>query len=359
MVRICDMRTMARPVFAFLLLILPLLGQAQQQPSPPPAADGARAQAEQQVSQPLNNKPFWDEVRKGQNPNQVTQVRGVETSVLVQTQGEIWRQIRNGPVTIYGGWLFVLAFLGAALFYWWKGPIKLHGQPTGRLIQRFTPFERFLHWTTAISFVILALSGLALLFGKYVLLPMFGYTLFSWLAILSKTLHNFVGPLFVVCTAIMFVAFVRDNLPRAYDWLWVRKFGGLFSGEHVPSGKFNAGEKGWFWIGVTLLGLIVSATGLVLDFPNFAQGRGVMQQANVVHAIAAVLFMTMSLGHIYLGTVGQEGSYDSMRHGTVDETWAKEHHEYWYNEVMAGSQRAGSGTPSVAAASSMKEGWKL
>jgi formate dehydrogenase subunit gamma len=352
-----DMRVLARLLFLSCLALFA---------APTWAADGgAKEQAQRQQTQPLNNAPVWRDVRSGETPegvaarpSQTTQVRGIETDVLVQTKGEIWRQIRNGPITVYGGWLFVLAFLGALLFYWWKGPIKLHGQPTGRMIERFTPFERVLHWTTAISFVILAVSGLLLLFGKYVVLPIFGYTLFSWLAVLCKTLHNFVGPLFVVCTVIMFFAFVRDNLPRAYDWLWVRKAGGLFTGEHVPSGRFNAGEKGWFWIGVTLLGIIVSVSGLILDFPNFAQGRETMQQANLVHAIAAVLFMTMSLGHIYLGTIGQEGSYDSMRHGLVDETWAKEHHEYWYNEVK-GQGRVAGGSPTHAHASAMKEGWKL
>jgi formate dehydrogenase subunit gamma len=216
------------------------------------------------------------------------------------------------------------------------------------------------HWVTAISFIIVALSGIVMLFGRYVILPLFGYTLFSALAIVGKNLHNFVGPLFVVCTVIMVVTFVRDNVPRAYDWLWVRKGGGLATGEHVPSGKFNAGEKAWFWFGVTTLGILVSASGLVLDFPNFGQTREAMQLANVVHATAAVLFMAMSLGHIYLGTIGMEGAYDSMRHGTVDETWAKEHHEYWYREVAARSERSAGGVSANAApAASMKEGWKV
>jgi formate dehydrogenase subunit gamma len=158
----------------------------------------------------------------------------------------------------------------------------------------------------------------------------------------------------------MIVTFISHNAPRAYDWVWVRKLGGLFSGTHVPSGKFNAGEKAWFWGGVTILGLIVSVSGLVLDFPNFGQGRETMQIANIVHATAAVLFMAMSLGHIYLGTIGQAGSYDAMRHGTVDETWAKEHHEYWYQQEMAQRGRPAPGMASrTAAAAAMKEGWKL
>lgn len=303
------------------------------------AADDAKEQAQRQGTQPGNNAPVWREVRKGENPYQTTQVRGIETNILVQPAGETWRQIRNGPITLYGGLLLIAVPLLIFGYYRWKGPLKLHDKPISRFIERFSDWERIVHWSTAISFVILAVSGIVILFGKYVILPMFGYTLFSWLAIISKNLHNFVGPLFVFCTLVMFVTFVRDNLWRVIDLKWFAKAGGMFSGEHVPSGRFNAGEKAWFWFGVMLLGIIVSASGLILDFPNFAQGRESMQQANVVHAIAAVLFMAMSLGHIYMGTVGVDGAYESMRHGLVDETWAKEHHEVWYQEVKAGTAR--------------------
>jgi len=345
-----DMRVLLRLVLlSCVMLFTPLAWSAD--------SGGAKEQVQRQQDQPLNNAPVWTDVRRGENPYQTTQVRGVETSVLVQPEGETWRQIRNGPVTIYGGWLVLLVAAAIGLFYWRKGAIKLHGTPTGRTLERFSPWDRLVHWATAISFVILALSGLVILFGKYVLLPLFGYTLFSWLAILSKNLHNFVGPLFAVCTVLMFITFVRHNLPRLYDLHWFAKAGGLFTGEHVSSGKFNAGEKSWFWFGVTLLGIIVSVTGFILDFPNFAQGRAVMQQASVIHAVAAVLFIAMSLGHIYLGTIGVEGAYEAMRNdGMVDETWAKEHHEYWYVEVKRGG--VGGRPPSAARASAMKEGWK-
>ena len=332
------------------------IGAAEQ----PGAAEGQPAQVQRQVTQPLNNAPLYRDIRSGDiNPYQTTQVRGPETRVLIQTEGEMWRRIRNGPITVYGGWLIVIAFVAMLLFYWMKGPIKLHEPRTGRLIQRFTAWERLVHWAAAISFVILAISGIFMLFGRYVLLPIFGYSIFSALTILGKNLHNFVGPLFVVCTLLMMFTFLRDNVPRAHDWLWVRKAGGLFGKQHVPSGRFNAGEKAWFWFGVTLLGLIVSASGLILDFPNFGQTRETMQISNIVHAVAAVLFMAMSLGHIYLGTVGMEGSYDAMRHGTVDETWAKEHHELWYRDKVARRDRSTPGAaPTTAPASSMEEGWK-
>ncbi|MGQ0752090.1 MAG: formate dehydrogenase subunit gamma [Betaproteobacteria bacterium] len=330
-------------------------------PTPSMAADSsAKEQAQRQAVQPLNNAPVWRDVRSGEiNPYQTTQVRGTETNVLIQTEGEVWRQIRNGPVTIYGGWLIVAFLAVLAAFFAVKGQIKLHDKPTGRLIERFNAWERILHWTTAISFVILAVSGIVLLFGKHLLLPLLGYTLFSWLSILSKNLHNFVGPLFVLCTVLMVFTFIKDNLPRAYDWLWVRKAGGLFTGQHVPSGRFNAGEKTWFWLGVTALGIVVSVTGVILDFPQLVDGaRSAMQQASIIHAVAAVIFMAMSLGHIYLGTIGMEGAYGSMRSGYVDETWAKEHHEYWYRDATA-KRTAPGAAPTAAAASPMKEGWKL
>ena len=300
------------------------------------AADGAQDQAQRQITQPGNNAPVWRNVRKGENPYQTTQVRGVETNILVQPAGETWRQIHNGPLPLYSGLLLIVMLLLIFGYYRWKGPLKLHEKPTGRLIERFSDWERLVHWSAAISFVILGISGIVLMFGKYVILPVFGYTLFSWLAIIGKNLHNFIGPLFIFCTLAMFVTYVKDNLWSARDFTWFVKAGGLLSGEHVPSGRFNAGEKAWFWFGVTLLGLIIGASGLVLDFPNFAQTRSLMQQANIVHAIGAILFIALALSHIYIGTIGAEGAYEAMRHGLVDEAWAKEHHEIWYEEVKAG-----------------------
>lgn len=323
------------------------------------AEDLAKQQAERQIAQPLNNAPVWREVRKGENPYQTTQVRGIETNVLVQTEGQIWREIRNGPVTIYGGWLLVLVAVAILAFYLWKGPIKVHGRLTGRKVLRLSSWDRTIHWTVAISWVIMAISGVLMLFGRYVLLPMFGYELFSWLAIISKNLHNFVGPVFLIAAALMFVAYLARNIPRAYDITWLFKGGGMLTGEHVPSGMFNAGEKIVFWVGLFLFTIVVGASGLIMLFPNFDQGRLIMQYSNIIHAVTAVLYVALMLGHIYLGSVGVEGAYDCMRNdGMVDEQWAKEHHEYWYDEVMKGRPGA-AGTASPARAGAMKEGWKL
>ena len=318
------------------------------------AQQGVEAQQQRQLTQPGNNAPMWREVRK-EGEQHYTSVKGRETGVLVQSAGETWRQIRNGPVTFYGGWLVVIVCLIIAALYFARGPVKLHERPTGRMIHRFSSFEQVVHWCTAISFVVLGLSGLIMLFGKYVVLPVIGYTLFAWLTALAKNLHNFVGPFFIVSVLAMILMWVRDNLPRAYDWQWFRGAWGFFMrGEHLPSGRFNAGEKGWFWICVVALSVIVAWTGVILLFPNFDQTRATMQEAWVWHAVAALVYIAISLGHIYMGTIGVEGSYGSMRTGYVDEIWAKEHHELWYNEIRRGAQPAPGGAV-PAGAPHMKE----
>ena len=321
-------------VLAALLLIVPGVAAAQSPALDPALAAAAKAQQQQQIGQPLNNKPVWDEVRSG--VPLVTTVTGRETNVLIQPEGQTWRALRNSWFSIVAGWALVVLVLIIAAFYLWRGTMQLSGKPTGRSVKRFSAWQRSIHWATAITFVILAITGLIVLFGEYVLRPLIGYTLFSWLAILSKNLHNFVGPLFIICIVLLFFTFVRDNVWRGHDFTWLSRFGGLFSDKDVPSGKFNAGEKVWFWGGVLVCGVIVAASGLVLDFPNFNQTRGTMQVANLVHITIATLFMLAGLGHIYMGTIGMAGAADAMRTGYVDETWAKEHHEYWYNDIKAG-----------------------
>jgi formate dehydrogenase subunit gamma len=334
-------------------LALPLTGAAQSQD------DTAKQQAERQVTQPGNNAPVWRDVRSGDPA--YTSIRGQEVNVLIQptmklpgqpalTGGEAWRLFRNGLITPIGGWLLAAVVVVIGALYAWKGPIKLHEKPTGRLIERFTPLQRYAHWVMGISFVILAVTGIVILLGKHVLLPVIGYTLFAWLTNLSKNLHNFVGPVFVISLLFFIVLYIKDNLPKSYDFKWFASFGGMFGGKHVPSGRFNAGEKAWFWIGVVALSIVVSVTGLILNFPNFDQVRSVMIQANIIHAIAAVLVIALALGHIYMGTIGVEGAYGSMRNGYVDEAWAKEHHQLWYEDVKSGKVRAGkaTGTPQSA-----------
>jgi formate dehydrogenase subunit gamma len=301
----------------------------------PPATSPPKPNAGSTAVPGWNNPPQWGGV--SERP-QYASVPGREYNVLIQGAGREWRAFRNGPLTQIGGWLLVGVLALIIIFYLIKGPIRLHGQPTGRLIERFNAVERAAHWTTAITFVALAITGIVMFFGKHIILPWLGYGAFSWLSIVSKNLHNFVGPLFMFAILVTFLLYVRDNLITAADMVWMKSFGGMFSGREVPSGRFNGLEKAWFWGGLVLLGIVMSVTGLILDFPNWNQTREAMQQANVIHIIAGVLFIAASLGHIYMGTIGMQGAYRAMRDGYVDETWAREHHSLWYDEVRAGKR---------------------
>jgi formate dehydrogenase subunit gamma len=305
-------------------------------------------QAQRTLVQPGNAAPTWRVIKEG--THNYSSLPALESGVLIQpkaqfpgqaratTAGEAWRQYRNGPLTTYGGWLLIAVLVGLALAYFIGGKIRMKAPMTGRLIERFTSFERIVHWTVAVSFVALAITGIAMLFGKYVVLPLFGHTLFGWIAYAGKNIHNFVGPVFAVSLLVMFVTYVRDNLPTLTDLRWLTRLGGLLGKGHAHAGRFNGGEKVWFWFGVVALGLVVSASGFVLDMlvPGIVYSRGNMQVANVIHLVAAVLVSGMSLGHIYLGTIGMEGAYAAMRHGYVDDTWAREHHDLWYDEVVSG-----------------------
>jgi formate dehydrogenase subunit gamma len=290
-------------------------------------------QKERQQQQPYNNAPVWKQARG--SVEGYASIPAPEAGVLIQTDGQNWRALRNGTVSVIGGWALVAMMLVVGIFYAVRGTIQLHEAPTGRMLDRFTLIERMAHWGTAVSFSVLAISGLLLAFGKGILYPVIGPTLFSWLAVIAKNLHNFLGPLFAISVVITFIVFVRDNVPKAIDFKWIVSAGGLFNDKHVPSEKFNAGEKIWFWMGLTLLGIVVSASGFVLDFPNYGQTRATMQFANIVHLAGASVFMLAAIGHIYMGTLGVAGALDAMKTGQVDETWAKEHHEIWYEQARA------------------------
>jgi formate dehydrogenase subunit gamma len=313
--------------------------QAQQStPAPTPENASPAAAAQRQQAQPLNNAPVWREVRSG--APQTTTVTGRETNVLIQSNGETWRALRV-PIVFFGGVIVALAILGLAVFYLWRGPLDLPAEEKhgGRLIERFSPMDRYAHWLLAIVWVTLAITGLILSLGKSVLLPLIGYTLFSWLAILAKNLHNFVGPILIVAVPFLFIRFVRDNGIGVDDVKWFINIVGYFKGHEHPSGRFNAGEKLVFWFVLALFSTILILSGLVLVFPNFDQTRQTMQIANVVHAATAYVAIGLAFVHVYLGTIGMVDAYKAMRYGYVDESWAKHHHLRWYQEVVAGRSR--------------------
>ncbi|MCW8165921.1 formate dehydrogenase subunit gamma [Verminephrobacter aporrectodeae subsp. tuberculatae] len=328
----------------------------------------AQTQAERARVQPGNNAPLWRQVGQGVTGySSLPKSQAPEAGNLIQptvqypgsrvtNAGQAWRQVRNDWIIPYGAALLAIVLLALLIFYCTKGPLgRDHAETGARGIERFTPFERAAHWANAIAFCALAVSGITMAFGKFLLLPILGATLFGWLAYALKNVHNFMGPLFAVSLLVVVLTFVKDNIANRADWLWLSKGGGMLGGgdQEVPSHRFNAGEKGLFWWGVTLPGIIVVLTGLVLDrlIPGWGDVRGEMHVAHMLHATLALWMMALICGHIYMGTVGMRGAYRAMKTGYVSEGWAREHHALWYADVQAGKiPRQRSASPPAGAA---------
>lgn len=257
---------------------------------------------------------------------------------LIQPEGRQWRAFRIQGVF----WTMTVAILVtvAALtgFYLWRGTIRIESGRSGQWIRRFGSVERFAHWLTALSFVVLALSGLILIFGRTLLIPLIGHWAYSPLANVSKYLHNWSGVPFVIGLVLMLVLWVRDNLPERSDIAWFRQAGGMFNRPgtpHMETGRFNAGQKVIFW-SVILGGGALAATGYLLMIPFFFTGVSGMQIFHLIHALLAVLMVSIIIVHIYIGTLGMEGAFEAMGRGEVDTNWAQEHHRGWYEAEVSG-----------------------
>jgi formate dehydrogenase subunit gamma len=255
------------------------------------------------------------------------------SGVLVQPQGRTWRDIRNDTIS-YGGGLYVVGLsLLIALFLAWRGRVPVKNGESGELIKRFNAFERANHWLTAVSFLLMALTGLVILYGNGLIRPWLGASAYADLARLSAWSHATFAVPFVIGVLIMMALWMRPNRFEGLDWHWLKRGGGLLSDRHEnpPARKFNAGQKLVFWA-VVLGGLFLALTGFVLMFPFIAAGYLTMQVAQVLHAAAGLLMIGVIIGHIYIGSIGMVGAFDAMWSGRVDRNWAKEHHELWYRE---------------------------
>ena len=284
--------------------------------------------------------PTASAVKEEQLLLQLQQVQGrvsipdAKSGVLIQPAGQAWRQFHE--VTLY--WTATAAVVGTlvllVLFYMIRGQIKIRGGRSGKTITRFNGFERFAHWLTALSFVVLALSGLNLTFGKKILLPLIGPLGFHIVSDLGKTVHNYLSFAFAIGLFLIFIIWLRDNIPGKIDIDWFKAGGGIVGSTHPPSKRFNGGQKVIYWI-VVLGGTAVAVSGYLLMFPFYVTDIAGMQLAQMVHGIVAVLLIAAMLAHIYIGTVGMEGASEAMSTGEVDLAWAREHHDLWVAEQEA------------------------
>jgi formate dehydrogenase subunit gamma len=269
-------------------------------------------------------------------------------AVLIQPAGRMFQRFHEVILHWFGVIVLVGMLALLVIAYLVLGPIRMTAGRSGIRILRFTSFERFAHWLNATAFVILALTGLNITFGKFVLMPLIGPDNFGVVSQLAKYVHNFTSFAFVIGMVLIISIWIRDNVPRRVDVEWLKEGGGFIKSKHPPAGRFNAGEKMVFWLALAG-GIGVIASGFLLLFPFYVTDIFGMQIAQGIHAIIALLFIALILGHIYIGTVGMEGAFEAMGQGTVDLNWAKEHHNLWL-EQGARTGREPQGQPSATPA---------
>jgi formate dehydrogenase subunit gamma len=302
------------------------------------------------AQQPSMVNPTADAVKEQQLLKELSRIQGrgtipdVRSYVLEQPAGREWRHFHEVTLRWIGG-IAVLGMLGLViLFYLARGMVKMENGRSGRKIVRFNGFERFVHWMTAACFIILALSGLNITFGKPLLLPLIGPEAFTTWSELAKYAHNFLSFPFTIGVVLIFLMWVGGNIPNNVDVEWVKRGGGIIGNDHPPAYRFNAGQKMIYWI-VVIGGGASAVTGYLLLFPFYGTGIEGMQIAQVVHAVVSVLFIAAMLGHIYIGTIGMEGAFEAMGEGTVDINWAKQHHRLWLEEEASRGPKGARAQP--------------
>lgn len=258
------------------------------------------------------------------------------SSVLMQPAGREWREFRNVALRWIGGVAMLGMLAVLVIFYLARGMVRLESGRSGRTIVRFNTYERVVHWMTATCFVILAISGLNITFGRPLLLPLIGFDAFSEWSQWAKFAHNYLSFPFTIGVVLIFLMWIGGNIPNKLDLEWIKRGGGLIGHDHPPARRFNAGQKGIYWI-VVIGGGLVAVTGYQLMFPFYGSGIEGMQIAQIVHSVVAVLFIAAMLAHIYIGTIGMEGAFEAMGSGKVDVNWAREHHSLWLDQELARS----------------------
>jgi len=292
------------------------------------------------AQQPSSVNPTADAVKEDQLLQQFHRIQGrgtipdTKSYVIEQPAGRAWREFHEVTLRWVGGIAIVGAFALLIVFYLWRGMVRIEGGRSGRTIVRFNAVERFVHWMTATCFVVLAISGLNITFGRPLLLPLTGPDAFSAWSEAAKYAHDYLSFPFTIGGIVIFLMWLAGNIPNRVDVEWFKRGGGIVGHDHPPAGRFNGGQKAIYWI-VVLGGTAAAVSGYVLIFPFYGTDIQTMQSAEMVHAIVAMLFIAAMLGHVYIGTIGMEGAFEAMGQGTVDLNWAKEHHSLWLEEQQA------------------------
>jgi len=295
------------------------------------------------AQQPNSVDPTASAVKEDQLLQRFKTIQGrgsipdVKSYTMEQPAGRDWRRFHEVTLRVIGGAAINGMLVLLVVFYVARGMVRLESGRSGRTIVRFNAAERFVHWMTASCFIVLALSGLNIIFGRPLLLPLMSPEAFTAWSEWAKYAHNYLSFPFTLGVVLIFLMWLGGNIPNRVDIEWLRRGGGIVGHDHPPAQRFNAGQKLIYWI-VVLGGAAMAVSGYVLIFPFYGTTIEAMQNAEIVHGVVAMLFIAAMLGHIYIGTIGMEGAFEAMGRGTVDLNWAGEHHNLWFEEEEAARQ---------------------
>jgi len=295
------------------------------------------------AQQPTSVDPTASAVSEQQLLQQFKAIQGrgsipdTKSYTIEQPAGRDWRHFHEVTLRWIGGAAILGILVVLVIFYLARGMVRIESGRSGHTIVRFNAAERFMHWMTATCFVILALSGLNITFGRPLLLPLMSPEAFTAWSQWAKYAHNYLSFPFTIGVISIFFMWIAGNIPNRLDIEWLRRGGGMVGPDHPPAYRFNAGQKVIYWI-VVLGGSAIAVSGYLLIFPFYGTDIQTMQSAEMAHGIIAMLFIAAMLGHIYIGTIGMEGAFEAMGQGTVDINWAKAHHNLWFEEVRTRSE---------------------
>ena len=307
------------------------------------------------AQQPNSVDPTASAVKEDQLLQRFKTIQGrgsipdTKSYTIEQPAGRDWRHFHEVTLRVIGGIAIIGILAVLIIFYLSRGMVRIESGRSGHTIVRFNAAERFVHWMTATCFIILALSGLNITFGKPLLLPLMSPAAFTAWSEWAKYAHNYLSFPFTLGVILIFLMWIGGNIPNRVDVEWMKRGGGIVGHDHPPAYRFNAGQKMIYWI-VVLGGAAMAISGYALIFPFYGTSIGTMQNAEIIHGVVAMLFVAAMLGHIYIGTIGMEGAFEAMGSGTVDLNWAREHHSLWLEEEAVDRRaEAPRGQPTVTA----------
>lgn len=302
------------------------------------AAQAAELQAAEGQGNSDELNPLWVSVKEGVEGRSSSQSPGATS--LINSYDPKWLHTRSevtAPILSLALFGVIVIF---ALFVLVNGPSKLTAGFSNTMVKRWPKADVIIHWVMAIPCLLLIITGLMLLAGRFVFADWIGPEAVAAMAAMAKPIHDYMALPFAVAGLLAMIRWMKHNWPASYDLKWFASVGGYinfgpFKGKHPDAGFSNAGEKLWFW-SFTIFGLVVIGSGMLMLFPTiFEPSRTTSLIAITLHGAAAIVLTGFTVVHIFMATVLSEGGMECMVSGYCDENWAKQHHNVWYDEIKA------------------------